>query len=162
MSLLYLVKYLTPVYFTVDNGPVLFALSTGIQTLHSAANKTNIRSNILLGIWGRSAVICLPSSATLDVSSSAEKHTLQPVKIEYYKQNENVGRCPTWWPPATACVSCSNDANVGECNTWTQSEFCTWQTSARGQEAPKIVHQPRRRPNIMQSMVDFRWATSVQ
>jgi len=33
---------------------------------------------------------------------------------------------------------CSNAANIGEHKTWTQSEFCTWQNSAKGQELPKM------------------------
>jgi len=81
--------------------------------------------------------------------------------------------CPIeyrWRPLLNAAVSlarsarlpCSNAANIGERKT--QSEFCTWPNSVRGQEPPKryIVHQPRRRPNIVQSLVDLRWATSVQ
>ena len=39
---------------------------------------------------------------------------------------------------ASAQVSCSNAANLGKCNTWTQSEFCTWQNSVRGQKPPKM------------------------
>ena len=102
----------------------------------------------------------------------------------------NVGRCPTWWPPChiggavckssiipflvprskvwltpTAGVSCINTANVGERKTWTLSEFCTWQNSVRRQEPQKclyIAYHPRRRPNIVQSLVDLHWATSVQ
>jgi len=35
-------------------------------------------------------------------------------------------------------VPCSNAANIGERKTWTQSEFCTWQNSVRGQEPPKM------------------------
>jgi len=38
----------------------------------------------------------------------------------------------------TARVLCSNPANIGECKTWTQSEFCNWQNSVRGQEPPKM------------------------
>jgi len=43
----------------------------------------------------------------------------------------------------TARVLCSNAANIGECNTWTQSEFCTWQSprkylcSVQAQETAK-------------------------
>jgi len=37
-----------------------------------------------------------------------------------------------------AGVPCSNAANTGERKTWTQSEFCTWQNSVRGQEPPRI------------------------
>jgi len=32
----------------------------------------------------------------------------------------------------------SNPVNLGERKTWTQSEFCTWQNSARG-NSPKNV-----------------------
>jgi len=37
-----------------------------------------------------------------------------------------------------AGVPCSNAANTGERNTWTQSEFCNWQNSVRGQKRPKM------------------------
>jgi len=39
-------------------------------------------------------------------------------------------------PTARARVPCSNAANIGERKTWTQSEFCTWQNSVRGQKPP--------------------------
>ena len=40
----------------------------------------------------------------------------------------------------TARVPCNrpNAANVVECKIWTQSEFCTWQNSVRGQESLKM------------------------
>jgi len=37
----------------------------------------------------------------------------------------------------SARVPCSNAANLGERKTWTQSEFCSWQNSDRGQD-PKM------------------------
>ena len=52
------------------------------------------------------------------------------------------------WLTLTGRVPCSNAANIGERKTWTQSDVCTWQNSARGQKPPKnvyIVYQPRRR-----------------
>jgi len=62
------------------------------------------------------------------------------------------------WLTITTRVPCSNAVNIGERKTWTQSEFCTWQTSVTAQQPPKmyIVYQPRRRPNIVQSLVGFR------
>jgi len=39
---------------------------------------------------------------------------------------------------AAARVPCSNVANVGERKTWTQSEFCSWQNSVKGQEPQKM------------------------
>jgi len=42
-----------------------------------------------------------------------------------------------WLTPA-ARVPCSNAANTGECKTWMQSEFCTWQNSVRGQEPSQM------------------------
>jgi len=39
---------------------------------------------------------------------------------------------------AAAGVPCSNDANIGERKTWTQSEFCTGQNSVRGQQPQKM------------------------
>ena len=38
------------------------------------------------------------------------------------------------WLTPTAQVPCSNAANIGERKTWTQSEFCSWQNSVRGQD----------------------------
>jgi len=57
-----------------------------------------------------------------------------------------------------AGVPCSNAVNIGERKTWTQSEFCTWQNSVRASAAENlcIVYQPRRLPNIVQSLDDFR------
>jgi len=49
--------------------------------------------------------------------------------------------CPTpkVWLTPTARVQCSNAANIiRERKTWTQSEFCTWQNSVRGQEPTKM------------------------
>ena len=42
------------------------------------------------------------------------------------------------WLSTTARVPHSNAANIEERKTWTQSEFCTWQNSVRGQEPPKV------------------------
>jgi len=39
---------------------------------------------------------------------------------------------------ATAGVPCSNAANIGEHKIRTQSEYCTWQNSVRGQQPPKM------------------------
>jgi len=60
-----------------------------------------------------------------------------------------VPRRKVWLTPA-ARLPCSNAANIGERKTWTQSEFCTWQNSLRGQQPPKmyILYQRMRRPNI--------------
>ena len=49
-----------------------------------------------------------------------------------------VPRHKVWLMPA-AGVPCSNAANIGECKTWTQSEFCTWQNSITGAKAAKNV-----------------------
>jgi len=62
------------------------------------------------------------------------------------------------WLTPTARVPCSNAANIRAQKTRTQSQFCTWQNSLRGQEPPKdvyIVYHPRRRPNVVQSLVDL-------
>jgi len=42
------------------------------------------------------------------------------------------------WLTSAAGLQCSNAANTGERKTWTQSEFCTWQNSVRGQKPPKV------------------------
>jgi len=49
-----------------------------------------------------------------------------------------VPRRKVWLIP-TARVQCSNAANTGERKTWTQSEFCTWQNSVKGQQPPKCI-----------------------
>jgi len=38
----------------------------------------------------------------------------------------------------TLRMPCSNAANTGERKTWTQSKFCTWKNSIRGEEPPKM------------------------
>jgi len=48
--------------------------------------------------------------------------------------------CGKVWLMPTAPVTCSNADNIAECKTWTQSEFCTWQNSVRGQQPPKCIH----------------------
>ena len=45
------------------------------------------------------------------------------------------------WLTAAARVPRSNAANIGERNTWTQSEFCSRQNSVTGQE-PQNVYRP--------------------
>jgi len=50
-----------------------------------------------------------------------------------------VPRLKLWLTP-TAWVPCSNAVNIGERKTWTQSEFCSWQNSVRGQEPPKCIY----------------------
>jgi len=48
--------------------------------------------------------------------------------------------CHKVWLMAAAIEPCSNAAGIGECETWTQSEFCSWQNSVRGQEPPKCIY----------------------
>jgi len=48
-----------------------------------------------------------------------------------------VPRREVWLTPAAA-VPCSKADNIGERKTWTQSQFCTWQNSIRGQDPPKM------------------------
>jgi len=64
------------------------------------------------------------------------------------------------WLTAAGRVPCSNAVNIGERKTWTQSEFCSWQNSVKGQQPQNVytVYQPMRRPNIVQIFVDLRWA----
>jgi len=50
-----------------------------------------------------------------------------------------VPRRKVWRRPA-AGVPCSNAANIRERKTWTQSEYCTWQNSVRGQKPPKCIY----------------------
>jgi len=68
-------------------------------------------------------------------------------------------RGKVWLTPLLECYAVTLHANIGEGKTWTQSEFCTWQNSVRGKSRGKCicnVLQPRRRPNIMQSVVGLR------
>ena len=50
-----------------------------------------------------------------------------------------VPRRKVWLRPA-AGVPCSNPAKIRERKTWTQSEFCTWQNSVRGQDPQKCTY----------------------
>jgi len=74
-------------------------------------------------------------------------------------------QCRKVWLTPTAGVQCSNAANTGECMTWTWSEFCTGQNLSGG-KSPKMyiftVYQPRRWPNIVQSLGGLRWVTSLE
>jgi len=68
-----------------------------------------------------------------------------------------VPRRKLWLTPA-AGLPCSNDANIEEHKTWTQSDFLHLAKFHQGVRAPEnvyIMYQPRRRPNIMQSLVGF-------
>jgi len=44
------------------------------------------------------------------------------------------------WLTPTARVPCSNTANIAECKTWKQSEFCSWQNSVRGKSPQKCIY----------------------
>jgi len=48
--------------------------------------------------------------------------------------------CCKVWLMLTTRVPCNNAANIGECKTWTQSEFCTWQNSLRGKSPRKCIY----------------------
>jgi len=50
-----------------------------------------------------------------------------------------VPRREVWLRPA-AGVPCSNVANISECKTWTQSEFCMWQNSVRDKSPQKCIY----------------------
>jgi len=47
--------------------------------------------------------------------------------------------CQKVWLTSAARLPCSYTANTGERKTWTQSEFCSWQNSVRGQEPLKYI-----------------------
>jgi len=47
---------------------------------------------------------------------------------------------PCTSPQSLAHVHCSSACSIGECKTWTQIEFCTWQISVRQQEPPKTIY----------------------
>jgi len=68
-----------------------------------------------------------------------------------------VPRRKLWLTPTTR-VPCSNAANIEERKIWTQSEYLQLAKFRYGARAPEnvyIVYQPRRRPNILQSLVDL-------
>ena len=97
------------------------------------------------------------------------KISLNTTKI--FQLDSSTAQCRTGWLPCrvkiphrkawltpTARVPCSNAANIGQRKTWTQSEYCTWQNSVRGKSPQNayIMYQPRKQPNIVQSLVDLR------
>jgi len=64
----------------------------------------------------------------------------------------------------TARVPCNNTANIRERKIWTQKWILHLAEFREGARTPKnvyIVYQPRRRRNIVQSLVDCHCATSV-
>jgi len=76
--------------------------------------------------------------------------------------------CPTpqlgWRRPLLEFRAVTLPCNIGELKTRTQSEFRIWQNSVRGQEPKKciyVVYHPWFDGQV-QSLVDLRWATSVQ
>jgi len=56
----------------------------------------------------------------------------------------------------TAQMPFSNAANI-ECKTWTQSEFCAWQNSVRGQEPPKCVYSVLLAQETAKRHAKFGW-----
>ena len=60
------------------------------------------------------------------------------------------------WLTAAGEVPCSNAANIGERKTWDIKSILHREKFCQGARAPEnvyIVYQPRRRPNIVQSLV---------
>ena len=45
-----------------------------------------------------------------------------------------------WGLTPTNRVSCSNAANIRECKTWTESEFCTWENTVKGKSPRKCIY----------------------
>ena len=48
--------------------------------------------------------------------------------------------CRKFWLTLAARVPCSNAGNIGERNTWTQSEFCTWQNTVRSESPRRCIY----------------------
>jgi len=48
--------------------------------------------------------------------------------------------CRKVWLTPAAVVPCSNAAYIGECKTWTQSEFYTWWNSVVGKSPQKCIY----------------------
>jgi len=66
--------------------------------------------------------------------------------------------CTVWLIPA-AGVMCSDAANIGELQKLDVKYILHWAKFHQGATAPEsvyIVHQPRRRPKIVQSLVGLR------
>jgi len=72
-----------------------------------------------------------------------------------------VPRRKVWLTP-TARVPCSNAANIGERRTWTQSEFCTWQNSVRGQDPQKFNYTVPTQETAKHRASCKVWLTSVK
>jgi len=66
------------------------------------------------------------------------------------------------WPSNRA--PSGNAANIGERKTWTQIKWilhlAKFRYGATASKSVYIVYQPRRQPNIVQSLVDLRWVSS--
>jgi len=72
----------------------------------------------------------------------------------------SVPRCKVWLTPA-AGEPCSNAANIGDVKWILHRANAKFR---QGQEPAKnvyIMYQPRRRSNIVQSLVGLRWTTSL-
>jgi len=75
-----------------------------------------------------------PPAAQLNIGGAFCKSSVIPFLVPC---------CNVWLTP-TAPVPCSNAANIGECKTWTQSEFCPIFALGKipsGARAPKNVHR---------------------
>jgi len=77
-----------------------------------------------------------------------------------------VPRRKLWLTPA-AGLPCSNAANTGERKTWTHTVNIAPGKIPSGGKSPRkciyrLVYQPMRRRNIVQSLVGLRRATSLQ
>jgi len=64
------------------------------------------------------------------------------------------------WLTPTARVPCSKAENIGDRKTWTQSEFCTWQNSVRGQKAQEMYIKYTSREDGQTSCKV--WLTSIE
>ena len=67
--------------------------------------------------------------ATLpNIGGTLYRNSLNPLLVPPHKV----------WLTTTARVLCNHITNIEECKSWTQSEFCTWKNSLRGQEPQKM------------------------
>ena len=127
---------------------------TGSQTNIYAPNKAKFGSS--MPNFTFIGAMCCPCSA---------KKQLQCGRTPVMAAQPNIGgalckssvipfcvpRCKVWLTPADG-VLCSNAANIGERNTWTQTEFYTWQNSVRTQDPRKCTYSVTapETPNIVQ------------
>jgi len=70
-------------------------------------------------------------AAQLNIGAALCESSVIPFLVTHHKV----------WLRAAARAPCSHTANISECKTWLQSEFCIWPNAIRGQQPPKMYTQ---------------------